>query len=362
MIAVCDVNTIWRQRPFAALAERADVLAVAPCDKQYARTHPIDATGVLPVVLPRGWASKTAWLGQRLLWRRIRAEARKRGQQIKCVVVTSPHYATLLGLLPSSVRTIYYASDDYRSYEGWKNMDELEANVVRRVDHAAFISDALAERARKEYQVSESKISVCMNGTEERFFPDRNEAVPLDPPAGSFVRPIAGVVGGINDRLDFLLLKQCADLPGIGSLLLVGPLPEKPSAALMDLLQHPKVAAVGAQPHGSIHQWFRCLDVALIPYAKTELNRYCSPMRLFDHMASGVPIVATDACPQVEAFGRVLDVCAEEASFIRAVSRRVAEERREDRFRNQLAVAREQVWDCRAKLLLETITKKESEK
>ncbi len=329
MIVVCDVNTIWRHRPFAALAEQSDVLGISPCDPFVARKQPVSKAfpdgplKVLRVVLPPRWASKAAWLGQRMLWRSIKKAARRQRKEIKCLVVTSPHYLTLLNLLPSSVKTIYYASDDYRSYEGWSHMAEQEALVVQRVDHSFLISEALAARARKEYGVSADRISVSMNATEDRFFPLAGESLPCEPPSGALQRPIAGIVGGINDRLDFKLLKACADLPELGTLLLVGPLPPEPSPALAELLKHPKCISVGGQPHASIHQWFKCLDVGLIPYAATELNTYCSPMRLFDHLASGAAVVATDACDQVGHFTDQIEICSEAQAFLCAVEERL---------------------------------------
>jgi hypothetical protein len=41
------------------------------------------------------------------------------------------------------------------------------------------------------------------------------------------------------------------------------------------------------------------IDIAVIPYARSDFNHFCSPMRLWDHLAIGQPILATDACDQV---------------------------------------------------------------
>lgn len=311
MIVVCDINEIWRAKPFAALSKKTDVLGVAPADWRVARRcFQTLETGMntLPVVLPPGWASRTAGLGQRLLWRKIKACA----GSVETLVLTSPHYLPMLDFVPSQTRIIYYASDDYRSYEGWGRVAELEQQMVRRADHAFFVSEGLMQRACQEYDVNPAKLSVSMNATESRFFPNTGNP-PIPAPIGELTRPIAGVVGGINDRLDFDLLLQCAECPALGTLLLVGPLPAEPSAPLEALLAHPKCTAVGRQPHDTIHVWFQCLDIGLIPYIESELNRYCSPMRLFDHLASGAPIVATAACEQVN---ESVETAADAPSFL----------------------------------------------
>lgn len=325
MIVICDINEVWRKKPFAALAEKKDVLGVSPADCFVARRrrslHAMEeALHLFPVVLPPSWASRLSGIGQRMLWKKIVRKCKAMNKPIDALVITSPHYLPMLSMIPSSLKTIYYASDDYRSYEGWGAIATLEKQLVERVDHSFFVSEGLMQRAVKEYGIDPSKLSVSMNATEERFFPTSG-TFPGIPPEGKLPRPIAGVVGGINERLDFNMLKRCAEIPDLGTLLLVGPLPAEPSAELKALLNHPKCVAVGRQPHDTIHQWFQCLDVGLIPYVASEFNRMCSPMRLFDHLASGAPIVATPACDQCADFGKRVSVCEDTENFANEVQR-----------------------------------------
>jgi len=330
MIVVCDINEIWRKKPFAALAEQNDVLGISPADWMVAKKRGFSpsegALEVLPVVLPPSWASRFARVGQRILWNRIKKACSKKGTKVEGIIMTSPHYLPLLDFIPSTIWTVYYASDDYRSYEGWGNISKMEKQMVQRVDHAFFVSHGLMVRARDEYGINPNKLSVSMNATELRFKLDEGTGS-VAPPTGDLTRPIAGVIGGINDRLDFDLLYECAELPDLGTLLLVGPVPENPSASLQKLLNHSKCVAVGRQPHQTIHQWFQCLDVGLIPYVATPFNHMCSPMRLFDHMASGSAVVATVACDQVQFFKTHISVCEDNDSFAQALQRAINEPR-----------------------------------
>jgi glycosyltransferase involved in cell wall biosynthesis len=319
MIIVCDINENGRKKPFAAVAALTDTLGVSPADWLYARRRgfeaPEGALEILPVPLPPTWASH-AW-GMRLLWRAIRRNAKKREKTVSCVVMTSPHYLPLLDLLPPSVKTVYYCTDDFRNYDGWAKVAEAEQALVERVDHSFFVSRALVERALREYNVAADRVSVGMNATEERFF--SSDSLPVTPPCGELPRPIVGVVGGINERLDFELLLRCADLPQVGTLLLAGPVSDSPCEGLERVLNHKKCRSVGRVPHDSIHLWFQCLDVGLVPYRESDFNTYCSPMRLFDHLASGVPVVCSDACGQVEDFSDQVAVCHSADAFGSAV-------------------------------------------
>jgi glycosyltransferase involved in cell wall biosynthesis len=68
------------------------------------------------------------------------------------------------------------------------------------------------------------------------------------------------------------------------------------------LRSHPKIIFVGQRPHKEVPSWLQSFDLALIPYNDAEFNRFRSPMRLFDYLASGCPIVSTSNCEQIREF------------------------------------------------------------
>jgi len=113
--------------------------------------------------------------------------------------------------------------------------------------------------------------------------------------------PVFGVVGVFNERIDYGFLEQLAASSEIGSLALVGPIMpgSDESGAIERLRTNPKIHWFGARPHEEIHAWMAGLDIAVIPYARSDFNHFCSPMRLWDHLAIGQPILATKACSQI---------------------------------------------------------------
>ena len=322
MIVVADINTLWRRKPFEALAETLPVIGLAPRDVILAwRERRGNKSGnqstasyhECPVLMPPGWASRfPAWSARRL-WSVAGKKVRELGSKISGLVVTSPHYLPLVRLAKQYVPTFYYCSDDYAQYAGWGSdiMLRLEAEIVRQVAHSFFVSTALAERAVKDYGVPTDKVSVSPNATSDDFLKpiaeeDLRAFLARHP---QLRRPLVGVVGGINERLDFELLLKCSALREIGSLVMVGPIAANLNNKAFDQLrQHPRCVFVGAQPHAELRAWMQALDVALIPYCESRFNQSCSPMRLFDHLAAGRPIVATAACAQVGEFANVVRV------------------------------------------------------
>ena len=72
--------------------------------------------------------------------------------------------------------------------------------------------------------------------------------------------------------------------------------------AKSEKLKVKNVVVVGRRPHGEIPIWLRAADVLVLPNtARENISKYyTSPVKLFEYMASGRPIVASDL-PSVKA-------------------------------------------------------------
>ena len=367
MIAVADINTHWRRKPFEALSERVPVLGLAPRDvlaawrarREPPCTRPANYSDCA-ITLPPGWASRFSDLTARKLWAAANQASRTTGQPLSAIVVTSPHYLPLIGRARPHVPTFYYCSDDYSQYAGWGGASILqqEAAVVSLATHSFFVSELLAERALREYCVPSERVSVCPNATDEAFLrpvpKGRIRALMANFPR--LRRPLVGVVGDISGRLDFDLLLACVEHLEGGTLVLVGPVANDlhdPEWAL--LRKHPRCVFAGFQPRTDLPTWMQMIDVALIPYRDTPLNRSCSPMRLFDHMASGCPIVSTAACQQIAALAPCVRVGHTKQDVVELVRKTLKNPVSAREAQAQRAQAEAQTWFLRAKMLARVI-------
>ena len=302
-IVFVDANTIWHRRLAEAMGRIRATIAFEPAGAlsprpTRTRCAPREASFVT-VTLLRGWASGTAFLGQRRLAAMIAKAAGKLGGSA-AVVLTSPKYRLLARLLAGRFPLVYYCADDFREYEGWggQRIAEAEAEMATAAQLSVFVSDALRERALKEYGISGEHALTSPNATEPHFLAAGSEAGPGHLPVPAR-RPVLGVLGALTGRLDLSLMRQAAEIDAVGTLLVAGDVDEALRRQEGWISAHPKVQITGRLPHGVMHRYALAMDAALIPYGRTTLNYFCSPMRLFDHLASGAPVLASDACDQI---------------------------------------------------------------
>ena len=129
----------------------------------------------------------------------------------------------------------------------------------------------------------------------------------------SLPRPLLGYTGSIDDRLDYELIVRLADRFAGGSIVFVGAASPRLSAYARAMLSsRDNIHLLGVRPRMLLPSYVRYLDCALLPYADSEFTRYQSPMKVWDYMYAGVPIVGTGSV-DLQRYGAPLVHYAEKA-------------------------------------------------
>ncbi len=101
------------------------------------------------------------------------------------------------------------------------------------------------------------------------------------------------VMGTLDSRIDFSLLRNIATIRPDWQLVLIGQLKE-PSQGALSFLRLPNVHNLGQQPFASLPSLLRGANVGLIPYRITEMTRYINPLKAYEYLASGIPVISTE--------------------------------------------------------------------
>ena len=123
-------------------------------------------------------------------------------------------------------------------------------------------------------------------------------------------RPRLIFMGAIDAyKLDLGLLFQLAKRNSAWRFVLIGPVGEcDPSTDVSGLLACPNVELVGPVAYGDLPSWLAHADVALLPLRLNGYTRHMFPMKFFEYLSSGLPVVATEI-PALESHDDVAWLC-----------------------------------------------------
>ncbi|MDD5259377.1 MAG: glycosyltransferase [bacterium] len=154
---------------------------------------------------------------------------------------------------------------------------------------------------------------------------DPDLQVPTD--LSSIEHPILGFVGAVsNYKLDFSLLKTIANERPAWNIVLIGAVGEgEKSAAVSGLKEMPNIHILGGRPYGKLPNYLKGFDVCLLPSKLNEYTRNMFPMKFFEYLASGRPVVGT-ALSSLREFKEYFYQANSPAEFIRDIEIALAED------------------------------------
>ena len=168
------------------------------------------------------------------------------------------------------------------------------ARFAARADLVLASAPALAERLRT---ISRNVLD-APNVADTELFARALEPSPparLDPGMAALPAPRIVFTGAIVAiKLDIPLLVELARLRPSWSFALVGPVgPGEPGADVSPLAAEPNIHLLGHRVYRELPDVLRAADAGLIPYARNELTASIFPMKVYEYLAAGLPVLAT---------------------------------------------------------------------
>lgn len=152
-------------------------------------------------------------------------------------------------------------------------------------------SDKIYEQVRRQRQLN---CLLSTNGVDLHHWRDvPRRSVPEDmKPVLRAERVVVGYHGALANWIDYDLLRRIAE-DGRFELVLIGYAHDS-SLAESRLLECAHVHFLGSKSYFELNRYAASYDIGILPFKKYELTESVSPVKLFEYMAAGKPVVTTD--------------------------------------------------------------------
>ena len=198
-----------------------------------------------------------------------------------------------------SAGILFHVYDNYAGYGVSKRGSSSEKKLSEISDVVFAVTNELAERHRKW----NDNVSVIPNGSDFDLFSNLTEEMPHELLGVDL--PKICLVGRLTVNIDFQILSNIAAC-GDWMLVVVGgmrPIPETDQREAEKVLTNGNVLWVGeVTPEKAAHILSHC-DVCICPYRINQITRFGSPLKIYEYLSAGKPVVATKipALEEVEA-------------------------------------------------------------
>lgn len=222
---------------------------------------------------------------------RLAAALRERGVARPLVWFYNLYLAGAVARLhPAAV--VYHATEDYLAKADnvsitRSDLSGLAVTAIARADLVVAVSEGVAESHRRALP-SDKPVIVLPNGCDFAFWQQSGAATYVRPPAGK----VALFQGGINGRLDFSLLIALTQLLPDWQFWFCGKSVDG-GDGWAQLQRQPNVTYHGLLDSSGIADLARQSCVGLIPFKDSDLMRRSLPLKAYEYLACGLPVVTT---------------------------------------------------------------------
>ena len=336
-----DVSNLARTRRFGELwrSLRGSRLW-SPADAP-ANLHVLRAIKLLPNTLAAGRRVNHA-----VERRQIRKAMRTLGIDAP-ILWMNPYYAAHLPGHLGERLSVYDVGDDWTAFKqgtpaelGRVVADDLA--LTRTADATVVVSASLRDLKQNVAR----RLFLVPNGVHlDRYAPVARGEVAADPIARDWPRPVLGYTGSLHgDRFDVDLLRRLATALPQATVALVGPnmLGDEDKATLAAL---PNVRTPGPVPFARMPAVLAGFDVCIVPHVVSPFTNSLSPLKLYEYLAAGRPIVSVPVSgfadhPQVVRLGTG-------DAFVEAVKDALREPADPNRAAAATKLSLENAWDSR---------------
>jgi GT2 family glycosyltransferase/glycosyltransferase involved in cell wall biosynthesis len=270
-------------------------------------------------------------------------------------VVQHPYWLKLACFLPPA-RVIYDCMDFHAGFEDTGDAHaEAERRLFSLADLTVVTSDYLAEHARR---LGVRHLEIVRNAAEFEHFNAAAVGRAQVGRPGRESRPVLGYYGAIAEWFDPEIVARLSIAFPQVDIVLIG---ADTARVAHRLAGCGNVTFTGEKPYAELPTWLAGFDVCLIPFRITELTLATNPVKVYEYLSAGKPVVSVDL-PELQPFGDLVYRAADADHFVASVKQALAEvsdpgsEVAIDLKQRRTAFAALQTWAQRASEILRVST------
>ncbi len=292
-------------------------------------------------------------LNQKRIARYVKKRMKQHGMEQPLLWVYSPVTVDCVDHIPHSA-LVYDCVDRHSAYGGLMNpllVDNMELELAAKCDQVFATATGLAERLK---EANENTVFIP-NGANFERFSQAAQDLPCPEDMKEIPKPIFGFVGALQECIEYGFLEAAATAHPEWSFVFIGR--ENPGVDMSHLRAMENCHFLGLKPNEQLPAYIRQFDACLNLFASGDLSKDVSPLKFYEYLATGKPIVSTPQPDQVMEFAPIIHVAATAEAFSQCLAASL-EDTDPERTTARMEEGRKSSWDARVAQMCEILQEK----
>lgn len=254
----------------------------------------------------------------------------------------SPVSADVVDRIPHSA-LIYDCVDRHSAYGGLMDptvVDQMEMDLAGKTDMVFATAESLCQRLK----AANSKAQFIPNGANFELFVKASQPCPVPEDMLAIKGPVFGFVGALQECIEYGFVESAAKARPDWNFVFIGR--ENPGVNLSALRALPNAHFLGLKPHDQLPNYIAQFDACLNLFAQNDLSKDVSPLKFYEYLATGKPIVSTPQPDQVLQFAPVIQIAHTAEEFVQKCQEAIADTD-PSRTNARIEEGRKSSWDSR---------------
>ena len=236
-----------------------------------------------------------------------------------CAVVQFPYWRKCALALRErfGAQVVYDCMDDWQNWSAEPAIGAFSLAEERSLAHECDLLVVTSREFETRYMREGLHPLVVRNAADFRFF----SAGVSQNLLAKTPRPVIGYYGAIADWFDLEVLRALAKARPSYSFVLIGHNYRKDIGRLREL---PNVYLLGEKSYRDLPSYLQVFDVCLIPFALSALIKAVDPVKVYEYLSQGKPLVSTPM-PELAELGDLVYFANSSAEFAKQIDAALGE-------------------------------------
>lgn len=273
----------------------------------------------------------------------------------------NPFAAEVVEALPKSL-SVFDAVDNWAEHSSYANFQEQLQTCYERIQKSADVIFTVSEGLLGLFG-KQDNVFFIPNGVDTDHFSTAACNVELlgktSPERNRSRKGIVGYHGIIQPRVNLSIVQYVAEKHPEYDFVMVGPVWKEMQKEVSVLSKLPNVRFLGAVSYTKLPQILHCFDVAIIPHKIDSFTQSMNPLKMYEYLAAGKPIVSTPVAGS-DQFQDLVQLAVSPEDFVTGIDQALQNDTPELHSR-RLHMAMQHRWEQRVELMLQVIDRRSAE-